>query len=64
MSDLVNRRTAELEAILEELVGTFNPEPDTKNPLTIWDRAAAILRDSKSPMHAAAIEAPCAEDVK
>lgn len=47
----VNLEAAErieaLEAILGELVAAFNPDPRTENPLTIWDRAAAVLQKPK-----------------
>jgi len=36
-------RITELEAMLRELVTMFNPEPKTP-ALTIWDRAAALLK--------------------
>jgi hypothetical protein len=36
-------RIEALEAMLGELVASFNPEPDLVNPLTQWDRAAACL---------------------
>ena len=38
----LKQRNAELETILRELVEEFNPEPASP-PLTLWDRAAAIL---------------------
>ena len=47
LGDIIERldkRIAELEAVLGELVTMFNPEP--KETETVWDRAAAVLRKS------------------
>lgn len=38
-----DERIAALEAMLRELVTTFNPEPKIDNAVTLWDRAAAVL---------------------
>lgn len=39
-----DKRIAELEAALRELVEAFNPAPNFDyEPLTIWDRAAKVL---------------------